>query len=79
MRSAPLATLQIGSDDAAYDPTVPIETRVEREPAPFDMTLHMQASRYLAASARVARHRRIGFQNSVERWPLTARRCRASQ
>jgi hypothetical protein len=71
LRSAPLATLQIGSDDAAYDPTVPIETRVEREPAPFDMTLHMQASRYLARllAARGIANRLPKF---VEHWPLTA-------
>ena len=47
VRSAPLATLRIGTDVAAYDPAVPIETRVEREPAPFELTLQMQASRYL--------------------------------
>jgi hypothetical protein len=47
VRSAPLATLRIGTDVAAYDPDVPIETRVEREPAPFELTLLMQASRYL--------------------------------
>ena len=70
VRSAPLATLRIGSDEAVYDPSVPLETRVEREPAPFDLTLHMQASRYLA---RLLAQRGIpGFLSKfVAQWPLT--------
>ncbi len=48
VRSAPLATLRIGSTDVAYDPSTPLETRVEREAVPFDMTLIMQGSRVFA-------------------------------
>jgi hypothetical protein len=48
VRSAPLAQLRITGTDAPYDPGVPVETRVEREPLPFDLTIHMQGSRYLA-------------------------------
>lgn len=48
VRSALLAQLRIAGTDAPYDPEVPVETRVEREPLPFDLTLHMQGSRYLA-------------------------------
>ena len=70
VRSAPLARLRIGASDAAYDPTVPLETRVEREPVPFDMTLHMQASRYLAS--RLKMRGIINFmQKFVTQWPIT--------
>lgn len=71
MRSAPLATVRIGSKDAAYDPDVPIETRVEREPPPFDLTLHMQGSRYLALllKSKPIPNRLPDF---VKQWPLTA-------
>lgn len=47
LRSAPLATLRIGATDAPYNPDEPVETRVERELPPFDLTTHMQGSRYL--------------------------------
>ena len=47
VRSAPLAFMRVGATEVPYDPTVPIETRVEREPAAFDLTFHMQGSRYL--------------------------------
>jgi hypothetical protein len=53
LRSTPLVELRIGSVDAPYDPAVPIETRVEREPSPFDLTIHMQGSRYLARLLRL--------------------------
>jgi hypothetical protein len=71
MRSAPLATLRIGDDESAYDPAVPLETRVEREGVPFDLTLHMQASRCLT---RLLTARFIGhlLQAFVAEWPLAA-------
>jgi hypothetical protein len=47
VRSAPLATIRIGATDAPYNPAEPVETRVERELPQFDLTLHMQGSRYL--------------------------------
>ena len=47
VRSSPLATISIGGKDVPYDPTTPLETRVEREPATFDLTFHMQGSRFL--------------------------------
>ena len=47
VRSAPIAFMRVGATEIPYDPTVPIETRVEREPAAFDLTFHMQGSRYL--------------------------------
>jgi hypothetical protein len=50
VRSAPLATLRIGSTDVPYDPSAPLETRVEREAVPFDMTLIMQGSRVFTRS-----------------------------
>jgi hypothetical protein len=68
--SAPLATLRIGAEESAYDPGTPIETRVERESAPFDLTLHMQASRCLT---RLLLKRGIpGFlPKFVAKWPIT--------
>jgi len=71
VRSTPLATLRIDGTGGPYDPDVPLETRVEREPIPFDLTLHMQASRYLT---RVLNAHGVGylFPQFVTRWPLTA-------
>lgn len=71
MRSAPVATLRIKSTEAAYDPTVPLETRVEREAIPFDLTLHMQSSRYLS---RLLISRNVGslLAEFVKKWPLSA-------
>ena len=69
LRSADLASLHIGTDEAAYDPSVPLETRVEREPVAFDLTLHMQASRYLT---RVLASHGIAhlLPKFVSQWPL---------
>ena len=69
IRSAPLAALRIGAADAPYDPAVPVETRVEREAIPFDLTLHMQASRY---AARVLTRHGVGLllAKFVTQWPL---------
>jgi hypothetical protein len=39
--------MRVGATETPYDPADPIETRVEREPVPFDLTFHMQGSRYL--------------------------------
>jgi hypothetical protein len=36
--------LAIGQSALAYDPSVPLEARIEREPAPFDLPLHIEAS-----------------------------------
>src|SRR3979490_2053655 len=47
VRFAPLATMRVGGTDVPYDPSIPIETRVEREPPPADLTFHMQGSRFL--------------------------------
>jgi hypothetical protein len=60
VRSAPLAQLRIAGTDAPYDPGVPAEARVEREPLPFDLTMYMQGSRYLA--------RLLGRQNLFPFW-----------
>jgi hypothetical protein len=38
-------TYEAGEARLPYDPGTPLEVRVEREPVPFDLTLHMQASR----------------------------------
>jgi hypothetical protein len=71
VRSTPLATLRIGGEQTPYDPAVPIETRVEREAVPFDLTLHMQASRYLV---RLLGSRGIPdlLPEFVKQWPMTA-------
>jgi hypothetical protein len=71
MRTAPLASLRIGSEATSYDPDVPIEVRVEREPPPFDLTLHMQASRHF--TRRLTSHGILSLLPAVvARWPLTA-------
>ena len=71
IRSAALSSLHIGAEQAPYDPAVPIETRVERERVPFDLTLHMQASRYLERelTSHVIGHLLPKF---VSNWPLAA-------
>ena len=70
IRSAPLASLRIGATDAPYDPGVPLETRVEREPVPFDLTIYMQGSRLLE---RLLDAKLLKFlPNFVTQWPLTA-------
>ena len=71
VRSAPVASLRIGTDDAVYDPAVPIETRVEREPPTFDLALHMHASRVL--SRLLALHLVPTFMTAfVVQFPITA-------
>jgi hypothetical protein len=68
MRSTPVAGLRIDSTDAPYDPTVPVETRVERESLPFDLTMHMQGSRYLGRLLRGI----PGLQSKlVTQWPIS--------
>ena len=39
-----LDTYHVADQPLPYDPTIPLETQVEAEPAPFDLTMHMQAS-----------------------------------
>jgi hypothetical protein len=70
VRSTPLAELRIGSADAPYDPAVPVETRVEREPSPFDLTIHMQGSRVLARLL-VLRNIPAFLKKFVAEWKLS--------
>lgn len=75
VRSSPLASLRIGATDAPYDPAVPVETRVEREPLPFDLTIHMQGSRYLARLlARDLPQDKVAkfLPNFIAQWHFTA-------
>lgn len=44
-RTAPLDGYAPGDVSLAYDVAMPLEVRVEREPVPFDLMLHMQAAR----------------------------------
>jgi hypothetical protein len=67
--SAPIDALTIGAVTMPYDAATPLETRVEREPLPFDLVLHAQIGRLferlLAADGNAAR---IG--DYVSQWPL---------
>ena len=44
-RTAPLDGYKTGEQQLPYDSATPLEVRVEREPVPFDLMLHMQAAR----------------------------------
>ena len=43
-RTSPLDQYAIGTTTFPYDSATPLEVRVEREPVPFDLMLHMQAA-----------------------------------
>ena len=47
LRATPLRLYAArGQDAVAYDPGVPLETRIEGEPVPRDLTMQVQVSRY---------------------------------
>jgi hypothetical protein len=69
--TTPIATFSAGDASETYDSATPLEVRVEREPLPFDLMLHVQAGRLferlLAADGLTAR-----VADYVAHWPLDA-------
>ncbi len=51
-----LDSYTVGNDRRPYDPTMPLEVRIEREAVPFDLMLHMQAARVFERLLRAKGH-----------------------
>jgi hypothetical protein len=62
-------SFSIGATGSAYDVTVPLEVRVERESIPFDLMLHMQVGR-LFERLLVADGVGTRYDDYVGQWPL---------
>ena len=66
-----IGSFSLGATESAYDVTIPLEVRVERESIPFDLMLHMQAGR-LFERLLVADGVGTRYGDYVGQWPLAA-------
>lgn len=67
--TATLDSYRVGGDTLPFDPSTPLEVRVEREAVPFNLMLHMQAARVFERSLN-ERGLSVRLHDYVNAFPL---------